>query len=162
MKETSIVINARTLSSRVPRKLVRPFADTTLLEIALAKLDRMDFFEHRYLATAENEIVELAKPFNNVEILRRESAAITPGVNPPAVTFAHYGKIPSDYIFTFNPCLPLIEISTVRESFEYFQKTDFLAYTSSIRTGDWIFNDKGEAVTNDDPNNPATNKGKIF
>jgi CMP-N-acetylneuraminic acid synthetase len=146
----------------VPRKLVRPFAGTTLLEVALGKLDRMDFVEHRYLAVADQELMELANGYPNVEVLQRDAAAVKKGVNPQHVTFAHYLKVPSDFILVFNPCLPFVRLDTVRQAYEYFQQTDFRSYTSAVPTGDWIFDESGNALTNSDPLNLTTNKNVKF
>lgn len=162
MKSISVVTNARLGSTRVPQKLVRPFAGSSLIEIALAKLDQMDFFEHRYLAVAETELMELGRKFPNVEILERDAQAVRKGVNPLTVTFEHYLRVPSDYIFVFNPCLPCIRLDTIRKAFDYFQATDYNTYTAVIPTGDWIFDSDGNALTNSDPRNVTTNKDRPF
>lgn len=162
MKNISVVINARLNSTRVPRKLVRSFAGSSLIEIALGKLNQMDFFDHRYLAVAESELIDLGREFPNVEILERDLRAVQKGVNPLSVTFAHYLHVPSDYIFVFNPCLPCIKIQTIKKAFDYFQTTNHNSYTAVIPTGDWIFDAEGNALTNSDPRNVTTNKNTTF
>jgi CMP-N-acetylneuraminic acid synthetase len=146
----------------VPRKLVRPFAGTSLIEIALAKLDRMDFFDGRYLAVAEDELKALAAKYPNVEVLHRDPAAVKQGVNPQTVTFAHYLQIPSDYVFAFNPCLPCVSIDTIRKAYDYFQSTDYPSYMAAMQTGDWIFDSDGNPLTNTDAGNVTTNKNRTF
>jgi CMP-N-acetylneuraminic acid synthetase len=141
---------------------VRPFAGTSLIEIALAKLDRMDFFDHRYLAVAEEELKGLARRYPNVEVLHRDSAAVKQGVNPQTVTFKHYLDIPSDYVFAFNPCLPNVSIETIRKAYDYVQSTDHLSYMAAMQTGDWIFDADGNPLTNTDPGNATTNKNRTF
>jgi CMP-N-acetylneuraminic acid synthetase len=162
MKTISVVINARLGSSRVKNKLMRPFGDSSLIEIALAKLATLDFFEHRFLAVAEPELAALAAPYPSVRILKRSPAAVKPGVNPQPVTFAHYREVPSDYIFVMNPCLPFLSPETIKRAFDYFQQTQHPSYTSAIQTRDWIFDDEGRALTNSDPSNVTTNLGKAF
>jgi CMP-N-acetylneuraminic acid synthetase len=162
MKSISVVINARLGSTRVSQKLVRPFAESSLIEIALSKLDEMDFFEHRYLAASERDLIELGNKFKNVEILERDAAAVKKGVNPLTVTFEHYLRVPSDYIFVFNPCLPCIRVETIKKAFDYFQETNFNSYTAVIPTGEWIFDSEGNALTNSDPRNATTNKNMTF
>lgn len=162
MKTISVVTNARLQSTRVPRKLVRPFAGTSLIEIALRKLDQMDFFDNRYLAVAEDDLATLAGAYPNVEVLRRDAAAVQRGVNPQSVTFAHYLEVPSEYILVFNPCLPCVTMETVRRAFDYFQATDYSSYTAAVPTGDWIFAPDGEPVTNRDPGNVTTNLNRSF
>lgn len=151
VKSVSAVINARLQSTRIPRKLVRPFAGRSLIEIALEKLDRMDFFEHRYLAAAEDELKALADRYENVEILERGADAVKKGVNPQQVTFAHYLRVPSDYIFMFNPCLPFVTVDTIREAHDVFQSTNYPSYTSVVPVRDWYFDEDSNPITNRDP-----------
>jgi CMP-N-acetylneuraminic acid synthetase len=162
MKTVSVVTNARTQSTRVPRKLVREFAGRSLLDIALEKLNRMDFFANRYLAVAEPDLAAMAAPYENVTVLHRDPDAVQRGVNPQSVTFAHYRKVPSEFIFVFNPCLPLIRVETIRKAYDYFQSTNYRAYTAVVKTGDWIFDSEGNALTNSDPRNVTTNKNRTF
>lgn len=162
MRSISIVINARLQSTRVPNKLIRPFSGSTLIEIALKKLNEMDFFEHRFLGVADQELKIKAQNFQNIQILDRDINSVKSGVNPPNVSFAHYLKIPSDYIFILNPCQPALSIKTVKKAYDYFQKTKYLSYTSAVETRDWIFDDNGNSLTNKDTNNYSTNKGKVF
>jgi CMP-N-acetylneuraminic acid synthetase len=162
MKSISVVINARLGSTRVKNKLMRPFSDSCLIEIALEKLDKMHFFDNRYLAVAESPLIELAQKYENIQVLKRIPDSVKPGVNPQSITFAHYLDVPSDYIFVFNPCLPMLTIDTVRQAFDYFQSTNYLSYTSSVETHDWVFDNNGKALTNKNPANLTTNKGESY
>jgi CMP-N-acetylneuraminic acid synthetase len=162
MKNISVVINGRINSTRIPQKLISPFAGTTLIEIALAKLDRMTYFNHRYLAVAEKELITLGKKYKNIEILERNPDSVKKGINPINVTFAHYLQVPSDYVFIFNPCLPCLSIETVKMAFDYFQSTNYNSYTAVVPTGDWIFDPNGVAITNSDPQNATTNKNQNY
>jgi CMP-N-acetylneuraminic acid synthetase len=162
VKSISAVVNARIESTRVPRKLVRPFAGTTLLAIALSKLNQIDFAQHRYLAVADEELFDVLKPYPNVELLKRDPSSVKKGVNPQHVTFAHYLRVPTDYVLVVNPCLPFLSVDTLRRAFSYFQDTDFPSYTSAVPTGDWVFDEEGNALTNSDPLNLTTNKNVRF
>lgn len=161
-KTISVVVNARLGSSRVKQKLVRPFGGRSLLDIALEKLNRMDFFDARFLAVAEPELMAYVKPYPNVRVLPRDAEAVKPGVNPPRVTFAHYTRVPTDWVFVFNPCLPLVSVDTVRKACDRFQETAARSYTSVIRTRDWVFDAEGEPLTNRNPANLTTNKGDFY
>lgn len=161
-KPLSIVINARIQSSRTERKLVRPFADSTLLHIALEKLNRMDFAKHRFLAVAEPELIELGRQYPNVEILERKPQSVQRGWNPMMVTFRHFLEIPTRWLMVFNPCLPMIRVETIRRAVDRFQQTDFPSYTAVTETGDWIFDSVGNALTMSDPKIVNTNKDRVF
>jgi len=162
MKTISVVVNARIGSTRVKRKLLRSFSNTNLLNIALKKVNKLNFFDNRFLAASDTEILKLADNYPNIKTIIRDKKATKTGVNPHEVTFAHYSLIPTDYIFVFNPCLPFITTNTIKMAFDYFQNTNFTSYTSVIETNDWIFDNEGRALTNTNPNNLTTNKNETF
>lgn len=162
MATISVLINARTKSSRLPRKLVLPFAGTTLIDIALEKLDRMDFFAHRYFAVAEPELRSKALGYRNVEILNRDPDAVQPGYNDHRKVFAHYALVDSDYIMWLNPCHPLLSLDTLRRAVDHVLATQNNSYTSVIPTTDWIFDDGGNAITNTQASMLSTDHSRKF
>jgi CMP-N-acetylneuraminic acid synthetase len=148
MTTISVLVNARTRSTRLPRKLVLPFAGSTLVDIVLEKLDRMDFFDHRYFAVAEPELREKAIGRTNVQILDRDPDAVAPGYNDHRKVFAHYARVESEYIMWLNACHPLLSLDTLRRAVDHVRATRLNSYTSVIPTTDWIFDDAGEPITN--------------
>ena len=44
-KDISLVIQARLGSQRVPKKMLRPFAETTLVDILLKKVSNLDLIQ---------------------------------------------------------------------------------------------------------------------
>ena len=162
MKGISGLINARTLSSRLPRKLILPFNGSTLIDIALEKLNKMDFFEHRYFAAAEDELIEKAYNYKNIDVLKRDPLSIKPGYGKHEKIYEHYKLIKTKYFMWINPCHPLLSINTIEKACKVFNKNDFNSYTSVIKTQDWIFNDEGEAVTNKSPEMLSTDHSEKF
>ena len=162
MRPISIVINARLSSTRVPGKLLRPFAGSSLAEIALEKIEGMDFFDHRYFAVADPELIEVGRRYPKVELLLREQDSIKAGVNPPSVSFAHYLKIPTEHIFIFNPCQPMLSVDSIKKAYDFFQETEFDSYTATITTRDWVFDASGDCLTHKDPRNYSTNTGEAY
>jgi CMP-N-acetylneuraminic acid synthetase len=158
----SVLVNARTTSSRLPRKLVLPFAGTTLIDIVLEKLNRMDFFAHRYFGVAETELRKKAELYPNIEILDRDPAAIKPGYNDHHKVFAHYALVESDYIMWLNACHPLISTDTLRRAVDQVLTTRYNSYTSVITTTDWIFNAEGEPITNTEASMLSSAHSKTF
>ena len=161
MKEISVVINARLQSSRVSMKLIRPFADSTLIQIALSKLNGLDCFNHRFLACAEEPLVQLASNYAHVGVLRREKKAVQKGVNPLDVTLRHYLDVPTDWVFVVNPCQPLLSHRTIEKAFDAFQRTEYISYISAVRVRDWIFDKQGNPVTHRDAKVLATNRTAV-
>lgn len=147
MKPISAIINARLQSSRTKNKMVRPYCGTDLLEIALEKLNGLDFFAHRFLAVAEDELARKADKYANVEVLRRLPEAVAPGPHHPLVTFEHYKRVPTEYFFVINSCAAFLSTDTIKRAYDVFQETDFRSYIAVERTRDWVFSAGGEALT---------------
>jgi CMP-N-acetylneuraminic acid synthetase len=147
MKPISAIVNARLQSSRTRSKMVRSYCGTDLLEIALEKLNGLDFFTHRFLAVAEDELARKAQKYRNVEVLRRKPEAVEPGPHHPMVTFEHYTRVPTEWFFVINPCSAFLTPQTIRRAFNVFQQTDYPAYIAVEQTRDWIFSADGDALT---------------
>jgi CMP-N-acetylneuraminic acid synthetase len=156
------LINARMLSTRLPRKLLLPFAGRTLVDIALEKLERMDFFSHRYFGVAEDELIERLDGRRGIELLRRDPAAVRPGYNEKSKISEHCRRIDADYIFWLNACAPLLSIDTIRKACDVARATRYNSYTSVVETRDWIFNEEGLPITNTDPGMISTAHSKKF
>ena len=157
-KEISILVNARLQSSRVLSKMTRPFGGTTLLRIALEKLNKLSFAKHRFLCVAEEDLLQYAEGLDNIEVLWRDSKAVTKGDVGPAC-FGHYYKIPTDWFMFMNACHPFTTVETYQKAYAYFQNTDYNAYTSVTQNKDWIFDADGEPLTNKDPKNLGSKQG---
>lgn len=162
MKNISIVFNARISSTRVPNKLLRPFANSSLFEIALEKLSKVKFVENVYTGIGDKELIRIAEKYPNIKILKREKDAIAKGTHDQSVTFRHYGLVETDYIMVVNPCQPLLSLQTLENAVNYFKRGSALSYTAAVKTGDWVFNSNGEALTIVDKNNVTTNKDISF
>jgi CMP-N-acetylneuraminic acid synthetase len=147
MKRLSAIVNARLQSSRTKSKMVRPYCGTDLLEIALEKLNGLDFFEHRYLAVAEDELARKAEKYPNIEVLKRKAEAVAPGPHHPLITFEHYTRVPTEYFFVINPCAAFLSRDTIRKAFDIFQETEFRSYIAVEQSRDWMFSASGEALT---------------
>ncbi len=162
MKTISVMINARLQSTRLPRKLLKPFAGSTLIEIALDKINQMDFFQNRYFAVAEDELKQLVHNYSNVRLLVRSKESVRPGYGDHKIIYEHYTKVDSEYIFWLNPCHPMLSIETVKSAASIFQKTDYNSYTSVVHTRDWLFDMDGNPLTNTENSMLSTAHSKQF
>ncbi len=151
MRPISVVVNARLQSSRTKSKMIRPYGDSCLLDIALEKLDQMDFFTHRFLAVAEKELKDKLKKYKHIELIERRSESVAPGPHHPMITFEHYTRMPTKYIFVMNSCAAFLSVSTIKKAFDYFQATNYRSYIAVMKNRDWLFTSRGEALTHKNP-----------
>ena len=66
IKDICFIIQARTQSTRVPNKMLRPFADSNLFTIAINKILQSKIIpkDNFYLSIMDEELVNIAKKYN--------------------------------------------------------------------------------------------------
>ena len=151
MNKVGLVVNGRLSSTRCPKKLIRPFAGSTLFDIALSKLSSLSSQLKTYVGIADPELIQLASKYPAVNLLKRSQASIQPGYGDHREIFAHYKYIDAEYIMWVNPCHPLLSPQTILNAINIVEKSGFPSFTSVVPTTDWIFTEDGLPVTNKEP-----------
>lgn len=157
MRDVSIVINARLNSTRLPQKLIRPFADTTIIDLALERLDKIDS-PYKFIATRDDEIIQKVSRFEDrIKVLARTEESVKPNTEKVSLTtiFNHYSLVPTKYVMIMNPCFPFARVSTIEKALEYFKKSDCKTMTAVIKSGNIFFDDNKKPI-NLDGNNAST------
>lgn len=142
-KDISIIVNARVESTRISRKLVRPFSNTTLLEIALSKLTKLSDYRC-FLACADDEIISLynekfAK--TNISLIVRSKESVQKGFNDYRVAFGHYKELPTRFFMWMNPCSPFVDIATYNTAIKFFQDNKDIMTMTSVKSSENVFMD---------------------
>ena len=122
MKTIAGIIHARKDSTRCPNKHLRPLGDTTLIDIALEKLSKLDLNE-KYLAVYDQELKD--KVIDGVKILHREYDSVAPGNSPHNIMYKHLENVESDYIVNINPCQPFLKIEELQQVITLFKYSKF-------------------------------------
>ncbi len=92
-ENVAVVIQARLGSQRVPRKMIKPFAGTTLTDIAIKKvldskaIDRSQF----YMSVYESELLDISAKHDVNVYLRSEQSANSEGT-PLTEMYEWYSK----------------------------------------------------------------------
>mgnify|MGYP003110844342 FL=1 len=118
MKTIAGIIHARKQSTRCPNKHLRPLGNTTLIDIALEKLSKLNLDE-KYLAVYDQELKD--KVIDGVNILHREYESIAPGDCPHNVMYKHLENVKSNYIVNLNPCQPFLEVNKLQQIITLFK-----------------------------------------
>lgn len=117
INEVAILVQARLSSERCPRKMVRPFAGSTLTEITLRKLAQSDYIptENIYLSAHEPELKEIGDKVGINVFERSEHSAMWDGGPNAHLTgmYEWWDKIPFKYVVLVNACTPFLETSTI-------------------------------------------------
>ena len=122
MKTIAGIIHARKQSTRCPNKHLRPLGDTTLIDIALDKLSKLELDE-KYLAVYDQELKD--KVIDGVKILHREYDSVAPGNAPHNIMYRHLENVKSDYIVNLNPCQPFLKVDKLQQIITLFKYSNF-------------------------------------
>ena len=122
MKTIAGIIHARKQSTRCPNKHLRPLGNTTLIDIALDKLSKLDLDE-KYLAVYDQELKD--KVIDGVKILHREYESVAPGNAPHNIMYKHLENVKSDYIVNLNPCQPFLKVDKLQQIITLFKYSNF-------------------------------------
>ena len=127
IEDIAVIVQARLSSERCPKKMVRPFADSTLTDIICQKISKSKIIPKNnfYLAVNEPELVEIGKR-NNVNVfLRSKESAVWDG-GPHAKMSGMYewwNKIPFKYVILVNACTPFLTIDSIDDFFKTYSES---------------------------------------
>lgn len=126
--DIAVVIQARLGSQRIPQKMMRPFAGSTLLDIALEKIKASKVIkpENFYLSVWEEELKSIGKA-QGVQIFHRSEKSAKSEGTPMTDMYDWWDKLPHTYAVLVNACAPMLTTKTIDEF--------VTAYASSDRDG---------------------------
>jgi CMP-N-acetylneuraminic acid synthetase len=123
LKDICFIIQARTNSSRLPGKMIKPFAESSLIEISIDKIKNSIFpNENFYLSVNDEELIDIANKHNVNVFLRDKQSTRNDDVIPftlPEV-FDWWDKLDYKYYILMNACNPLVKIDTINQFINEF------------------------------------------
>src|SRR6056300_1607073 len=124
INDIAIVVQARLNSQRIPQKMLKPFAESTLLGILLEKLktSRVIPKENIHLSVYEKELVALGTK-HQVKVFPRSQKSANEEKDIKVI-FEWYDKLPYKYVVLISACNPLLKIETVDMFIEAFLNSD--------------------------------------
>lgn len=114
INDVCILIQARLGSQRVPGKMLRPFAKTTLVDILFEKLKTSTVIPQKniYFSVYEKELKEVANNHNINIFPRSKASAMSEGKTLTEI-FEWHNKLPFKYVVLISACNPLLTIETI-------------------------------------------------
>jgi len=124
INDVGIIVQARMGSTRVPGKMLRPFAGTTLVDILFDKLksSRLIPLDNIYFSVYEDELKEAGRK-HNINIFNRSEASAK-GENSMKKIYEWYNKLPFKYVILISACNPLLKIETIDSFFSTFLSSE--------------------------------------
>lgn len=145
-KDLAVILNVRKDSKRCKNKLLRDYAGTTLFDIALEKIARLDW-PNIYLGASEEEFKEKARAYPSITLIHRslESASANEGAK---LIFEIYTKLPHKWVFWINPCHAFLKVETIQKAIETFLNIDNQTMTSVKPFMGWFYLQDGTPLNN--------------
>ena len=140
------IIQARTQSTRVPNKMLRPFANSNLFEIAVSKILQSSIIpkDNFYLSIMDDDLINIAKKYNLNYFIRSEESTQEP-VTLPKV-FEWHDKLPFKYFVIINACNPLLKIETIDKFVVKFLEVESNGLFGVFEKKTFLFNSEGEMI----------------
>lgn len=140
------IIQARTQSTRVVNKMLRPFAHSNLFEIAIEKVLQSSMIpkDNFYLSIMDDELIEIAKKHNVNYFIRSEESTQEP-VTLQKV-FEWYDKLPFKYYVIINACNPILKIETIDKFIQCFLNSNSNGLFGVFEKKTFLFDNDGKML----------------
>lgn len=125
INDVCVLVQARLGSERVPGKMLKPFAGTTLVDILFEKLKRSKVFNVSdiYFSAYEPELKEVAIQ-HGINIFDRSERSAKSEGEPLTEIYEWHNKLPYKYVVLVSACNPLLSIETIDKFVTSFIKSD--------------------------------------
>lgn len=149
--EVAVLVQARLSSERCPRKMVRPFAGTTLTDITCEKIlaSKVIPKENFYLAVNEPELVSIGEK-HGVNVFKRSdfSAKWDGGAGTHIrEMYEWWDKIPFKYVVLVNACVPFMSTETIDGFFQHYLQTDSDGMFAVMEKKNYFWDTNGDFIT---------------
>lgn len=146
IQDIVFIIQARTQSTRVPNKMLRSFADSSLFEIAVKKILQSSVIpkENFYLSIMDDELIEIAKKYNVNYFIRSEESTQEPVTLQKALEW--HNKLPFKYFVIINACNPLLKIETIDNFVKKFLEVESNGLFGVFEKKTFLFNNDGVMI----------------
>lgn len=148
LTDIAIIIQARLGSQRVPQKMIRPFAGTTLTDIALKTVRQCKTFplNNFYLSAWEPELKQIAYD-NSVNIYNRSEASAKSEGTPMTEMYEWWNKLPHTYGILINACAPFLKPETIDSFVLEYANSNSDGMFGVIEKKNYFWNGQGNILT---------------
>lgn len=125
LNEICLIVQARLGSQRVPRKMIKPFAGTTLVDILFKKLKSLKNIPTKniYFSAYEDELKQIAEN-HHINIFHRSEQSAKSEGDPLSEIYEWYNKLPFKYVVLVSACNPLLKAETIDDFIDNYAKSD--------------------------------------
>ncbi len=148
INDICIIVQARLGSQRVPGKMLRPFAGTTLVDILFEKLKSSKIIptQNIYFSAYEEELKEVAMNHCIHIFDRSKESAFSEG-EPLSEIYEWHDKLPYKYTVLISACNPLLKIETIDNFIKSFIDSDKEGGFAVFEKKTYYWDKNGKSIT---------------
>ncbi len=148
IEEVAVVIQARLSSQRIPKKMIKNFAGTTLTDIFLEKIKRCSSFpkSNFYLSVHEQELIDIGKK-HGVNIFYRSQESASSEGTPMSLMYEWHNKLDFKYVVLINACVPFLEPSTIDSFVDGYLNSTKTGMFAVMEKKNYFWNNDGKLLT---------------
>ena len=149
INDICVIVQARLGSQRIPGKMLKEFAATTLMDISLEKIKnsrvipKSNFFASVY----EEELVNVSEKHDANIFHRSEISANSEGT-PLTEMYEWWNALPFEYCVLINACAPFLTVETIDKFIEAYMETDSDGMFGVMEKKNYFWNTDGKLITN--------------
>ncbi len=147
IKDICLLVQARMGSQRVPKKMLKPFAGTTLTHLLFDKLTNSSIIpkENIIFSAHEQELVNIANNYD-VKVFNRSLASAREDSNMQLI-YEWHNKIPYKYCVLVSACNPLLKIETIDKFFTEFLESSKEGAFAVFPKKTYYWDQQGKPIT---------------
>ena len=147
IEDVCVIVQARLSSQRCPRKMIRPFAGTTLMDICLKKLiDSNIPNENIWASVHEQELKDLCGKYSINIFNRSLSSAMSEGT-PMTELYEWWDKIPYKNVVLVNACAPFLKSETIEKFYFDYCKSKEQGMFGVVEKKNYYWDEDGRFLT---------------
>ena len=138
-----VVINARLNSSRVKEKMIRNFANTNLLELAIKKILSSKLIPKKnfYVAVGEQKLIDIVKKYDINIFNRTHKSCNSEGKDiRDLLEWCYDFSKKYKYYLWINPCQPFLSIKIIEDMITTFIKSNNKSMITTKKIKDYFWN----------------------
>lgn len=147
-KDVCVVVQARMGSERVPGKMLKPFAGTTIMDICLEKLAKSKVIpkENILISVWEEELKTTARNHGLNVFNRSKESAFSEGT-PMTTMYEWWNKVDYKYCILVNACAPFMKIETIEKFYESYVNSKENGMFGVIEKKNYFWDKTGKLIT---------------
>lgn len=140
IETVAFIVQARLASERLPRKMLKPFAGSTLLDVMLSKIKHSSRIprDQFYLAVHEAELCEVGRRYG-LEIFHRSQRSMRSEGRPIKELYEWWDQIPYEHVVLISACAPLLSIETIDRFIDAFLASEHEGLFAVVEKRNYFF-----------------------